>query len=158
VSSAAVAPRFKRILDCLLAAVLVAGLTGLAFGIPVAIGIIVSNDLLAKGGALAPLEIGAIGFPAGIFLYGLPFLAVVSLTRARHRPWRAVPRLLIGAIVGFCVGLGVMILPLGEWYSFQDYRGPGMIPALGVWVALATLGTYAAACTIRKDAPLQKAK
>jgi hypothetical protein len=142
----------KRIVECLLAAALVAGLTGLLFGVAVAIGIIVSNDLIAKGSVLGPLEIGAIGFPAGVLLYGLPFLAIVCFTRARYRPWRAVPRLLIGAIAGLVLGLGAMALPLGEWYSFQDYRGPGPLPALALCVVLASIGVYAAACTIRRDA------
>jgi hypothetical protein len=143
----------KRIVECLLAAALVAGVTGLAFGIPIAAGVIVSNDLIAKGGALGPLAIGALSFPIGILLYGLPFLAVICFTRVRHRPWPAVPRLLIGAVAGLTLGLGIMALPLGEWYSFQDYRGPGPLPALAVCVALATLGVYAAAITVTKDAP-----
>jgi hypothetical protein len=142
----------KRILECLLVAALVAGITGLAFGMVVAGGIIAGNDLIAKGGALAPLEIGATGFPAGVLLFGLPFFAVVCWTRARYRPWREVLRLSIGALAGFALAFGVMSLPLGEWYSFQDYRGPGPLPAIAVWVVLATLGVYAAACTIRKDA------
>jgi hypothetical protein len=140
----------RRIGEALIAAALVAGITGLAFGIPVALGVIASNDLIAKGGALGPLAIGVMGFPVGIALYGLPFFAVVALSRAKRHPLRAVPRLALGAVLGFYAGLAALSLPLGEWYSFQDYRGPGMLPALGLWVALATLGVYAAACTIRK--------
>jgi hypothetical protein len=142
----------KRILECLLVAAFVSGVTGLAFGMFVAGGIIAGNDLIAKGGALAPIEIGAIGFPAGILLFGVPFLAVIYWTRARYRPWREVARLTIGALAGFALAFGVMSLPLGEWYSFQDYRGPGPLPAIALWIVLATLGVYAAACTIGKDA------
>ncbi|HTA37546.1 MAG TPA: hypothetical protein VK760_00650 [Candidatus Acidoferrales bacterium] len=141
----------RRILESVAATALIAGITGAAFGMTVAAGIIVSNGLIARGGALAPLEIGALGFPAGIVLYGVPVFAVVWLSRAKERPLRAVPRLTAGAIAGFAIALAIMSLPLGEWYSFQDYRGPGMLPAFGLWVALATLGTYAAACTIRKN-------
>lgn len=142
----------KRILECLLAAALVAGVTGLVFGVVVAISVIASNGLIATGGALAPLEIGAFGFPAGVLLYGLPLFAVFCWTRARYRPWRAVPRLLAGAVAGLALGLGVMALPLGEWFSFQDYRGPGPLPALAVCVVLATAGAYLLARTIRDDA------
>jgi hypothetical protein len=121
----------KAIVDRLSAALLVAGLTGLGFCIAVVLGVIASNDLLRTGEAFGPLGAGMLGFPVGILLFGIPFCAVVCLTRAKYRPWRAVPRLLAG---------------------FQDYRGRGMLPALGLWVVLATAGTYAAACTIRKIA------
>jgi hypothetical protein len=135
----------------LLVGLLVAGLAGLVFGIVVAVGIIASNDLVTKGGALGPVELGMLGFPLGIALFGVPFCAVVCLTQARYQPWKAAPRLLAGALAGFAAGLATLSLPLGEWYSFQDYRGPGVLPAIGVWIVLATLGVYAAACTIRKQ-------
>jgi hypothetical protein len=39
------------------------------------------------------------------------------------------------------------MLPLREWYSFMDYRGPGPLPAIAVAIALVTLGAYLAART-----------
>jgi len=128
-------------------AALVAGLAGLAFGISVAIQTIVENGLMAGGGAMGPLAVGALGFPAGIVLFGLPLFGVISLTRVRYQPRRATVRLLAGAIAGLILTLCAGMLPLREWYSFMDYRGPGPLPAIIAAIALVTLGAYVAALT-----------
>ncbi len=134
-------------------AALVAGLAGLAFGISVAIQTIVENGLVASGLALGPLAIGLLGFPAGIVLFGLPLFAVVSLTPVKREPRRAALRLLTGAIAGLILTLLVGMLPLREWYSFMDYRGPGPLPAIVLGIALVTLGAYVAARTAPQRRP-----
>jgi hypothetical protein len=123
-----------KIAERVLAAGLVAGLAGLVFGLVVAIQVIVEDGLTARGEAFGPLAAGVAGFPA-----------IVSLTPAAREPWRAVPRLCAGAIAGLVVACGICLLPLGEWYSFMDYRGPGPLPAIALSTALVSLGAYISA-------------
>jgi len=134
-----------KIAERVLAAGLVAGLAGLVFGLVVAIQVIVEDGLTARGEAFGPLAAGVAGFPAGIVFFGIPLLAIVSLTPAAREPWRAVPRLCAGAIAGLVVACGICLLPLGEWYSFMDYRGPGPLPAIALSTALVSLGAYISA-------------
>jgi hypothetical protein len=143
-------PKKDRVktLERVFAAVLVAGLAGLAFGVFAAIGVIAENGLAADGRMLGPLAAGAAGFPAGVAVFGIPLLAIVFLTRIRLQPWRAVPRLLAGTVLGLAVACGICLLPLGEWYSFMDYRGPGPLPAVALSIAFVTLGAYLSARTM----------
>jgi hypothetical protein len=137
-----------KTLERVFAAVLVAGLAGLAFGLFVAIGVIVENGLAGNGRALGPLAAGAAGFPAGVAVFGIPLLAIVFFTRVRSQPWRAVPRLLAGTVLGLAVACGICLLPLGDWYSFMDYRGPGPFRAIALSIAFVTLGAYLSVRTV----------
>jgi len=130
-----------------LVAMLASGIVGLAFGLVMAISVITTDHLSVSeyGG---PLAMGAIGFAVGGVL-GLPSsLLIVFATRARLQPWRAFPRLAAGGIAGFFAAFGIGALPLGEWYSFMDYKGPGPMPMVALWIALSTLGAFVASRTL----------
>lgn len=85
-------------------------------------------------------------------LYGtIPATAVLCLTRARARPWRALPRLIGAASLS---ALGSL------WLWAVGTSIPQFVPALATWwtlspavvvVSIATLGTVAATFTLPRE-------
>lgn len=79
---------------------------------------------------------------ASVILGTLPGFAVLCLTNARFRPWRSLPVVLLGALIGFTV----TVLPLWNW--------PGASTATTLvdvaTFAGPTLGGVIASLTIRR--------
>lgn len=124
---------------------LAAAIAGAALlGIVISIGANVSVDLTSQPGLGANLLGGyvywAIYFAiAAIILGTVPGTLVLCLSRARFHPWRSLPRLLLGMVIGFVVvALPFWLQPGTNMTTIVTFIGP-------------TVGGTIAALTIRAE-------
>lgn len=89
-------------LSCLGATVVGAVTLGIACGTLLLMWLLLTTQI---GNGVRPVDdlvfVASTGAQAGVIFGSLPGLAVLCFTRARYHPWRSLPRLLMGAIIGF---------------------------------------------------------
>lgn len=132
----------KWFLERLLAAIVVAGLTG-----TIGAWIFTVAGIVGEGrgiGNVRDLVMGLLGLSALGFVYGavlgvVPGVLVICLSRAKYRPWHAAPLLLIGTAIGVSVGITI-----ATWGPFVR------VDTFALWVIFATVGGILASLCVRK--------